>query len=453
MRILILLLFPIFSFSQLSIGILESVQRVSYDPDAQAFITATNNTNNAQKNAINDFVVGLKSDGTWTKMKAVYPFITDNYNLLSYTEDYGNAFWGKNFSSITTNAATAPDGSTTADLLTVSSIGSTFGLTTIETGKYTSSVYVKENTISTFKLFFATTGLGNGVGCVFNLSNGTVGTLTLYGTATGFTGSIVSAGNGWYRCSVTGNIVAGDYFSEYYVSSAGSIYLWGSQLQTETITNYQPINVLQSQYIVSQFKYNLKDPRDLDAAFRLSFVGAWIYKSKGIIGNAINTYANTYLVPSTNLTVSNNHLSTYIQNNTVGNFYDFAASNDAGTIVNELSLIARYTGSLSYYSSAGTYNCSISSTDSRGFTMGTMSGTNTQNIYKNGVNVRNATTSGSSLTTRPLFFGAINAGGAANYYTNRHYSFASVGNALSSTEAVNFYNKVQALQTALGRNL
>jgi hypothetical protein len=37
MRILILLLFPLFSYSQLSIGILESSRNITYDADAQAF--------------------------------------------------------------------------------------------------------------------------------------------------------------------------------------------------------------------------------------------------------------------------------------------------------------------------------------------------------------------------------------------------------------------------------
>jgi hypothetical protein len=39
-------------------------------------------------------------------------------------------------------------------------------------------------------------------------------------------------------------------------------------------------------------KFNLKDPRDLDAAYRLSFSGGWTHNSNGITGNGTNAYAS-----------------------------------------------------------------------------------------------------------------------------------------------------------------
>ena len=47
-------------------------------------------------------------------------------------------------------------------------------------------------------------------------------------------------------------------------------------------------------------KLNLKDPRDLDAAFRLSFNGSWTHNSSGMKAASVssNNYANTYLTPS-----------------------------------------------------------------------------------------------------------------------------------------------------------
>jgi hypothetical protein len=74
MRILILLFFPLFSYSQLTIGILESA-RSKTDADAQAFITAAGITDSTQKTAINTLVIGLKADTLWTKMQVIYPFV------------------------------------------------------------------------------------------------------------------------------------------------------------------------------------------------------------------------------------------------------------------------------------------------------------------------------------------------------------------------------------------
>lgn len=52
---------------------------VAYDADAQAVINAIEGTGvtltTTQKNACNDLVVGCKTDGTWTKIKALYGFL------------------------------------------------------------------------------------------------------------------------------------------------------------------------------------------------------------------------------------------------------------------------------------------------------------------------------------------------------------------------------------------
>ena len=45
------------------------------DTDAQAFITNAVITNITQANAVNTLVTSLKTNGLWTKMKAIYPFV------------------------------------------------------------------------------------------------------------------------------------------------------------------------------------------------------------------------------------------------------------------------------------------------------------------------------------------------------------------------------------------
>lgn len=45
-------------------------------------------------------------------------------------------------------------------------------------------------------------------------------------------------------------------------------------------------------------KYNLKDPRDLDAAFRLTFSGGWTHNEGEAYGNGTDGYANTHFDPS-----------------------------------------------------------------------------------------------------------------------------------------------------------
>jgi hypothetical protein len=45
-------------------------------------------------------------------------------------------------------------------------------------------------------------------------------------------------------------------------------------------------------------KFNLKNPLDTNAAFRLSFVGGWTHSASGVLPNGTNAYANTFCVNS-----------------------------------------------------------------------------------------------------------------------------------------------------------
>lgn len=63
---------------------------VSFDPNAQAFITTAGITDATQQNAINQLVLDLKSYSIWDKMFVIYPFVggtsvTTKYNLVDPT--------------------------------------------------------------------------------------------------------------------------------------------------------------------------------------------------------------------------------------------------------------------------------------------------------------------------------------------------------------------------------
>jgi hypothetical protein len=54
------------------------------DTDVTAFLSVTGITDPTIKDAINDLVVGLKADGIWSKMKAIYPFVGGTATSHSY---------------------------------------------------------------------------------------------------------------------------------------------------------------------------------------------------------------------------------------------------------------------------------------------------------------------------------------------------------------------------------
>jgi hypothetical protein len=88
----------------------------SFDSDYQAFITATGITQPTQSAALETLVSDLKSYGLWSKMKAIYPMVTDRNNRFAQSEDFSST-WNKDFATVTTNSIAAPDGTTTADLI------------------------------------------------------------------------------------------------------------------------------------------------------------------------------------------------------------------------------------------------------------------------------------------------------------------------------------------------
>ncbi|MCO5071154.1 MAG: hypothetical protein M9944_08110 [Rhizobiaceae bacterium] len=200
-------------------------------------------------------------------------------------------------------------------------------------------------------------------------------------------------------------------------------------------------------------KWNLKDPRDLDAAFRLTFSGAWAHAANGIRADAATTHANTHLGPATSLSPSSGSFGVYSLSADAagGTWYDMGsgASDSAASM-----LICRYSNSRAYWCYGGdasfTYNTDID--DGSGlFVVNRQNGTTTEG-WRNGVKIGQGARS-VNLSASPVFIGALDVGGSAVRRSGRTYAFAFVSSGLSDSENVAFYAAVQAFQTALGRQV
>lgn len=129
-------------------------------------------------------------------------------NLLTYSQEFDNAAWTKNASSISATNITAPDDTATAELLASNTdnaihylfVGSPPSITSGVT--YTGSVFLKKGTGSTAPDWMQLSLSGASFGSIqyanFNLMTGEVGTVGAGATAT-----VEDVGGGWYRCSIT----------------------------------------------------------------------------------------------------------------------------------------------------------------------------------------------------------------------------------------------------------
>jgi hypothetical protein len=206
-------------------------------------------------------------------------------------------------------------------------------------------------------------------------------------------------------------------------------------------------------------KFNLKDPRDNNAAFRLSFSGGWTHASTGALPNGTNGYANTFLNPNTSLTISNHHISIYIRTDTNGtrNITDFGAGESlSGFGDTYLTIYSKAFSNLSYMRSGFAFAPNFSNTDARAFYILAKSTVTNLDGYKNTTkSLNNVRTSGSpgTLPNYSLYISAMHYNGNPVNYYDREISFASVGDDLTDTDATNLYNIVQRYQTSLGRQV
>ena len=193
-------------------------------------------------------------------------------------------------------------------------------------------------------------------------------------------------------------------------------------------------------------KFNLKDPRDLDVAFRLTFSNGFTHTATGMSGNGIG-YASTHLSPFLNLTLNNTHLSNYCRTNTAGNIVDIGAND---TVTSYL-LYQRFSNLfVSDCYNGSTNRNTIANTDSRGFYLSSRTSANMLKMYKNNSTLVTSTTTQTSAMPNAVVFLASMSG---VYLSNREYAFFTIGNGLNDIEQSNLYSAIQNFQTTLGRQI
>ncbi len=199
-------------------------------------------------------------------------------------------------------------------------------------------------------------------------------------------------------------------------------------------------------------KWNLKDPRDLDAAYRLVFNGGWTHSSTGAIPNGTSGYVETFLTPSSSLTVNSVSMSFYYRTNNTPVSVDPVDMGCFKTAIQALTLTAVNGGSL-FTKNLGSF-LTVSNTSRLGLYTTSKINSTDATAYKNSVPVVSGA-SGGTLPTLSVLIGTIrvDSGAYAAGYNNNEFSFAHIGDGLTDTDVANLYTLVQAFQTTLGRQV
>ena len=203
----------------------------------------------------------------------------------------------------------------------------------------------------------------------------------------------------------------------------------------------------------SSHKFNLKDPRDLDAAYRLVFNGGWTHSSTGAKPNGTTGYANTFFNPTTGYIVNNSaHISYYSRTNS-----SISSNNEIGCYdVNNLIVSSRRSdqGNNTFlYANTVSGGIGFSDADSLGFYVANRIN-NQANGFKNGISKGSNTVADNARNNREIVIGANNAIALGIIqFTSKEAAFSSIGDGLTDTEESNFYTAVQNYNTTLNRQV
>jgi len=198
-------------------------------------------------------------------------------NLVVQSEVF-NTSWTLGNASISSNAATAPDGTLTADALVENDAVSTHNVyqsVAVTQGQvYTWSVFGKK--VDNRDWLIINADDFGGVFTSFDLANGMLGTV-----GAGVTARIIPYDNGWYRCCATKTKnAAGDTLLQIFIAdaddtisydgdNASSIYLWGGEIELGSFPSSYVKTVAASV------------ERTADVAYTLT--GAWFNEPEGTV--------------------------------------------------------------------------------------------------------------------------------------------------------------------------
>jgi len=201
----------------------------------------------------------------------------------------------------------------------------------------------------------------------------------------------------------------------------------------------------------SSHAVNLKQP----GTFNLSFSTGWTHSITGMTPNGA-AFSTTNMNTSVNLTSNNAHVSYYITTEPSSNAQVVIGNVDnTGSYLPIIQLYPKTSGNLLADMQDYNYRISGANTNSLGLYVLNRSASNNYKVFKNNsvFGTNTGTQPQSSFPNSNLYLGAFNNAGTPGSYSTCTCVFSSSGNSLTDSEALSFYNAVQAYQTTLGRQV
>jgi len=210
-------------------------------------------------------------------------------------------------------------------------------------------------------------------------------------------------------------------------------------------------------------KWNWKDLRDVDAAFRLTYgTSSLNHSSFGLRNLNTNSFDNTNfvftkIIPSSHLSLNSVHLSAYMTisgGNSALTAFDLGCGTlSGGIVVNNLCLVLRpieNNGVRTFLNTNTGYSNLVGGT--KGYVLSSRNSSSLISVGYNGVLTTNVASTSTSLTSEELTLTRLNNGlGITTPINLSTYGFFSIGSGLTDTQALQQSQIVTNAQNILNR--
>lgn len=198
----------------------------------------------------------------------------------------------------------------------------------------------------------------------------------------------------------------------------------------------------------TKHKFNLKDPRDLDAAFRIVWNGTLTHDANGVTSDGSSGYGDTKLQPSSVIPSNSGSAGVWIDDTTGVNQVPLGVQTT--TSVQITQIIPHWSDGTSYPAMNGAQGAF--SYSGSGANLIQVVRTDGTNCFYQQATSRTSFTGSYNAPTHLIYIGALNnAGSPAFYYSNNPIKFAYIGDTLTTTDTDNIYSAVAAYQSSLSR--
>ena len=200
-------------------------------------------------------------------------------------------------------------------------------------------------------------------------------------------------------------------------------------------------------------KWNWKDTRDLDAAFRLTYFNSPTHSSNGASTNGTSSYIDTNFNPSLNLTTRNTYLSVYLKSVGTSNSSHITGATNSSIPTSTILMINRPNSSSFISSSSLNYFAAI---PAQSILTGCLVGNSNSNnifLYKNGLDLTNFRAVGTSTVFPNLnvVIGGSRTNAGVGSFSQITIPFYSIGAGLTDAQSIQQSQIVTNAQAILNR--